>query len=105
MNKINTQQNSVRKTFVPNTNLSLTEHRPLRWLVRQFFNEKEEDGQTYSHEVIVGYHNKIEAISGMPPILAQALDNLNRFGGELWADYNDNMPVLVKRFNLNKKSL
>jgi hypothetical protein len=97
-NKTNSSS-AARKTFAPNQNLTLKEHRPLRWLVRQFFNEKEEDGQTYQHEVVTGYNSKLENFPGMTPILAQALDSIRRFGGELYADYGSGEYTLVEKFN------
>lgn len=96
--KYNAQSQPARKTFVPSPRLTMKEHRPIRWLVRQFFDEKEEDGHVYRHEVVVGYNNVLEKIVGMPPILAQAIDSLERFGGELWADYGNTDLTLVKTF-------
>lgn len=83
MNKINTSVNP--------TNIKLArEHRPLRFIVRQWFTEKDEKtGETVRHEVCTSYNSKLEQIKGMPSIYAMAVNNINRFGGELWADYGD----------------
>lgn len=77
------------KNSVNPVNVKLArEHRPLRFIVRQFFNEKDEEtGEVYRHEVLTGYHSKLEQIENMPSIYAQAINSINRFGGELWADY------------------
>lgn len=77
---------------------ALKDHRPIRWLVRQWFTETDEQGE-YRREVITGYSNKLDDMTGMAPSLAQALSNINRFGGELFADYGDSNPILVKQFN------
>lgn len=88
MNKTNTSNNPK------NTN-SIRDHRPLRWLVRQWVTE--EDGTRFQIET--GYHSSLETIAKMTPILAQALNNINRFGGELFADYGDiNGPILITSY-------
>jgi hypothetical protein len=92
------QNRNNKNKFSPNSNLTAKEHRPLRWLVRQFFTEDDpETGQFYRHEVVTGYHTSLENIPGMAPVLAQALDSINRFGGELYACYGDGQPLLVNR--------
>jgi hypothetical protein len=91
------QNRNNKNKFSPNSNLTAKEHRPLRWLVRQFFTEEDSDGQFYRHEVVTGYHVNLECIKGMAPALAQALNNINRYGGELYACYGDNNPILVNR--------
>jgi hypothetical protein len=79
------------KNSVNPVNVKLArEHRPLRFIVRQFFNEKDEEtGEVYRHEVFTSYHSKLEQIPKMASIYAQAINNINRFGGELYADYGD----------------
>lgn len=84
MNKTNTNVNP--------TNIKLArEHRPLRFVVRQWVNE---EGQRY--QINTGYHSSLEKIPGMPSTLNMALDNIHRFGGELWADYGSADMVLIK---------
>ena len=90
---------SKNNTNVNPTNVKLArEHRPLRWVIRQFFNEVDEQtGETYRHEVYTGYHSKIESIKGMASIYTQAINNINRFGGELYADYGQGLvPVQIR---------
>lgn len=91
MNKINTNVNP--------TNIKLArEHRPIRFIVRQFFNEVDEQtGEVYRHEVLTGYHSSLEKNSKMSSIYSQAMNNINRFGGELLVDYGQGAyPVLTR---------
>lgn len=88
MKKTNTSHN-------PKNIESIREHRPLRWLVRQWITE--EDGTRIQIET--GYHSSLEKIPKMTPILVQALNNINRFGGELLADYGDSSgPILINNY-------
>jgi hypothetical protein len=83
MNKYNNQQSVNPKNIT-----RARDHRPLRWVVRQYFNETDEStGEIYRAEVFTGYNNQLEKIKGMPSILSQSLNNIHRFGGELYADY------------------
>jgi hypothetical protein len=72
-----------------------SDHRPLRWIVRQIAWNPE---TRQDEEVVTGYHNKLEQIPGMSSILHQALFNIQKYGGELWADYGDDKPVLVRNY-------
>lgn len=82
-------------THNPKNIESIREHRPLRWLVRQWITE--EDGSRFQIET--GYHSSLEKIAKMTPILDQALNNINRFGGELFADYGDSSgPILITSY-------
>jgi hypothetical protein len=92
-----TKYNSFRSIPKPAPR-ALKDHRPVRWLVRQWFSEVDEQGE-YRREVITGYSNKLDNSPTMAPSLAQALFNINHFGGELYADYSDGQPILVKQFN------
>ena len=87
------------KSFNPVNIKSAREHRPLRWLVRQFFTE-EYEGEFYRQEVWAGYNCVLDKMPGMPSSLSQALNNIRRFGGELYADYADSKgPILVENYN------
>jgi hypothetical protein len=79
MNKYNTSRN-------PNK-LTAREHRPLRFIVRQWVTE--EDGTRYQIET--GYHSRLESIKGMPSIYVQAVNNIN------YADYGNEL-ILVEKF-------
>ncbi len=89
MNKNNTTNNN--RTFNPINIKTAREHRPLRWIVSQWVTE--EDG--YRYEIRTGYHSALDKIHGMASIYAQAMDNLSRFGGELYADYGSAELILV----------
>jgi hypothetical protein len=86
----------TNKTYNPKNISSVREHRPLRWIVRQWVTE--EDGTRIQIET--GYHSSLEKIPKMTPILAQALNNINRFGGELFADYGEGLgnEVLITNY-------
>jgi len=74
----------------------LSEHRPIRWLTRQLFTH--DDG--FREEIIVGYNTKLDSIKGMTSALGQAISNVQKYGGELLADYGDpSGPVLVKTYS------
>lgn len=79
----------------PNNITKPSDHRPLRWIVRQIAWNPELKRE---EEVVTGYHNKLEQIPGMTSIYHQALFNIQKYGGEMWADYGDDKPVLVKSF-------
>jgi len=80
------------KSFNPTRVKTAREHRPSRWLVKQTIHE--EGG--YSWELISGYDVNLEKVCSTTA-LNYAYDNLRRFGGKLYADYNDvNGPMLVE---------
>lgn len=90
---MSTKQNRQYSTNPVNT-LKMSEHRPIRWVVRQYFN----DGD-YRQEVLTGYNVKLDSISGMTKALSQAISNIQKYGGDLLADYEDpSGPVLVKSY-------
>lgn len=80
--------------FSPNNATNIFDHRPIRWVVRQIWNT-----EGYQEEVLTGYHNKLDSINGMTSSLHQALFNLQKYGGELYADYSDGKPVLVRKYS------
>ena len=88
--------NTPRRSFNPVNVKSPKDHRPGRWLVRQF--SYDEEGNRV--EIVTGYHSSLEKMSGMSSIYSQAMSNVSRFGGDLYADYFDDVsgPVLVKSY-------
>jgi hypothetical protein len=86
--------NKYAKSFNPTRVKNAREHRPNRWLVKQTIHE--EGG--YSWELITGYDANLGNICPTTA-LNYALNNIHRFGGKLYADYNDvNGPILVEEF-------
>lgn len=75
----------------PKSKLSAREHRPLRWITKQIIHE--EGG--YSWELITGYDANLSNI--LPrTALNYARENINRYGGKLYACYGDpSGPVLI----------
>ena len=84
-----------QQSLNPVNTLKPSEHRPIRWTVRQYFNDGE-----YRDEVLTSYNTKLDSIPGMTKALSQAISNIQKYGGELLADYGDleNGPVLVKSY-------
>jgi hypothetical protein len=95
--KNNNSNRNVNSSINPTNALKLSEHRPIRWIVRQYFTHN--DG--FREEIVTGYHCKLDNIKGMTSSLGQAISNLQKYGGELMADYGDlvNGPVLVKTYS------
>jgi hypothetical protein len=79
----------------PTRKMNKFEHRPIRWIVKQIFTH--DDG--YQEAIYTGYHNKLDAILPTPS-LQQAISNLQKYGGELWADYEDQVqgPIFVQSY-------
>jgi len=84
-------------SFNPRNAKTARDHRPLRWIVKQYFTEESEQGDFYRHEVWTGYNCALDSIKGMTYALSQARSNLKKFGGELYADYGSKEgPVFVE---------
>lgn len=68
----------------PVNTMNKFEHRPTRWVVKQIFTH--EDG--YQEVIYSGYHTALDKIL-KTKALQQAISNLQKYGGDLYADYED----------------
>jgi len=90
-------------SFNPRNAKTAREHKPLRWLVKQYFTEPDSDGSFYRHEVWTGYRTdyniSLDKNIKSASALTLAKDNIKRFGGELYADYESQEgPVFVESY-------
>ncbi len=86
-----------KHSFNPTNTKHARDHRPLAWWVKQYFTEPE-DGEFCRHEVWTGYSCALERNPKSASALSMAKSNISRFGGELYANYGDEWPVLVENF-------
>jgi len=98
MSKNNTNAGNSRRnsftSFNPIHKMNKFEHRPIRWTVKQIFTH--DDG--YQEPIYTSYNCALDALLPTKS-LQQAISNLQKYGGELWADYEDpSGPIFVQSY-------
>jgi len=74
---------------------SLKDHRPVRWTVAM--NVPNSPENIYgAHDNFVSYHNSLDA--GKTSSLSMAISTAFRYGGSIYADYENGERELVKSF-------